>query len=131
MHFVFVTFKGTLPPCLVITLVTGILSILIATLGPNFESNFTWILQVLTCKLGPRSGIIMYQEPPPPTPTPTGYVWPDKDSNFAWILGLQSVWKMSVNVWKAFGRYPKCVWKVTRRRLAGIWKVSERFLKGL
>ena len=45
---------------------------LVATLGPNLESNFNWILQVLTCKLGPRSGIIIYQEPPPPPPDMLG-----------------------------------------------------------
>ena len=36
----------------------------IASLGPNLESNFVWILQDLTCKLGPRSIMILRWEPP-------------------------------------------------------------------
>ena len=42
-------------------------NITIATLGPNLESNFAWILQVLTCKLGHEVVLLYTWSTHPPT----------------------------------------------------------------
>ena len=75
---------------LMLFLIDAVLTV--ATLGFNLESNFAWILQVLTCKLDHGVALFLTKKPPThPPPNPfsnsfTSKLMSNMETNFAWTL---------------------------------------------